>query len=62
MDWMVAQDANLCPVVIGPLRDGVDEEDVYAAAEEAGWVAHGLARKITVAQFRAEVKRQVKGL
>ena len=57
MNWIVAQDAGGCPVVIGPLPAGTDGEDIYAAAEAAGWVAHGLARKVTVAQFRAETNR-----
>ena len=58
MNWIVAQDIQGQPIVIGPLAPGSDGEDIFAAAEDAGWVAHGLARKLTVAQFRAEVKRQ----
>ena len=56
--YVVAQDLEDAPLVIGPFSDGITNE-LYGEIESWGWtVITGYARKLTLAQARKEAKQE----
>lgn len=60
MFYLVAQNEQGSPVVLGPLSDYASDE-LYAEVESWGWtVLTGSARKMSVAQARKEAREAQK--